>query len=457
MQRLALVVVPVVLLIGCREFNPESCKNPDNANMPPCGMLPVDGPPIDASCMDDTACGGGTPVCKITPELRECVQCTPEKRAACTDPKMPICTNNKCAPCTQHADCTESKVCKLDGSCADATEVAYVDGTTGTDPADCSKATPCTKIEKAVMTGKAIVKVSGTVTNASRIDNKNATIFADPGAALTPSMDAIALEVAGNSKVQIYDLAISQPANAMAKECVKITETAELELIHVSVSNSKLNGINADGKKFTCTRCTIELNSNLGINATKGTIVISQSTIKKNLDGGIAVNGMDTEFQIVGNVIFDNGGDTSGTGGINVVQVKGVATNRIDFNSISRNEAGNFIAPGVKCLSTLMPLTARYNIIYDNGPSPSFGEQVSATGCDHKLSDIGPTAFGTMNVNTPPGFMDEQNGDLRLRKPLETQLFVNASTAELTGLAARDIENELRTTDTVMGADHVSR
>ena len=458
MQRVARVVVPLVLLAACRQYNPESCENPSNAGMPPCGM--PDGPPVDPSCKDDSGCSTtpDLPVCKITDNVGMCVQCTPDKRATCSG-TMPICTNNRCVPCTRHSDCTDSDVCKLDGSCALETEVAYVDGTTGKDQMVCSKAMPCTRIEAAVMTGRAIVKVSGTVTERTTLDSKNVLILGDPGARLTPLADAVALEVKGTSQVQIFDLEISHPPGAPAREGVTVVDPADLRMTRVSVVNNTADGVRVSGGKLACTRCTIAQNTLVGINATGGTILISQSTIQKNQDGGIAVNGMDTGFQIVGNVIFNNGTTTSGTGGINVPQVRGVPANRIDFNSISRNDAASVLAPGVHCVSITSPLTARYNIIWDNGKSPAFRDQVNVSGCDHKFSDVGPlpTSLGTMNVNTDPLFVDELAGDLRLRKPVNMTLYVTPSADDVAGPAARDIDDEQRSIATEMGADHVMR
>ncbi|HZJ63051.1 MAG TPA: right-handed parallel beta-helix repeat-containing protein [Kofleriaceae bacterium] len=468
MQRLARVVVLLVLLAACRQFNPESCENPSNAGIPPCGM--PDGPPVDTSCKDDMGCSAtpDLPVCKIADAVGTCVQCTPEKHAKCSG-TMPICTDNRCAPCTRHGDCTDSNVCKPDGSCALESDVAYVDGTAGKDQMVCSKSMPCTKIASAVMTGRAIVKVSGTVTEPTSLDNKSAVILGDLGATLAPLADAVALEVRGTSRIEIFDLSISHPPGAAAREGVTVQDTAELRMTRVGVVNNPADGIRISGGKLTCTRCTIAQNTLLGIDATGGTIAISQSTIQNNLDGGIAVSGMDTGFQIVGNVIFHNGKPDmmmnttiipgSGTGGINVPQVRGLATNRIDFNSISRNDARPLFAPGVQCISSPTPLTARYNIIWDNGTSPAFRDQVNATGCDHKFSDIGPlpTSYGMMNVNTDPLFMDELAGDLHLMKPVNVMLFANPSASDIAGPAARDIEDELRSVATEMGADHVAR
>ena len=459
MQRVALVVVPLVLLVGCRERNDQFCDNDANQSLEVCGGMIPDGPPIDVSCKADDGCTANPdqPVCKITGNTGVCVECTPEKRMKCPTMK-PICTNDRCAPCTRHSDCTESNVCKPDGSCALETEVAYVDGA-GADQMICSKMEPCTKIEKAAMTGR-IVKVSGTVSDPTVLNNRNPLILADPGAKLSPSMDAVALEIRGNSQVEIYDLEISHTGGA-SREGITIADTADLRLTRVSLVNNNADGARVTGGKLTCTRCTITQNAVAGINAAGSSnqpvvITISQSTIANNVGGGIQI-GLFTSFQIVGNVIFHNGASATFSGGINAPQVTASSTNRIDFNSISRNESAS--APGISCTVTAQ-FTGRYNIIWDNGTPPIYSDQVNSgvNSCDHTFSNIGPlpATFGTNNKNTDPGFMDENNGNLHLRQS-DPQLTVTPSSNELTGLAARDIDDQPRAATTDMGADHVPR
>jgi hypothetical protein len=455
MQRLALVVVPL-LLFGCREYNTEWCLNADNADHPSCEMMPPDGPPIDLSCKADTACTNpDQPVCKITGGVGMCVQCTPEKRTKCTG-TTPICTNDKCAKCTRHADC-ESNVCMPDGSCALEANVAYVDGTTGTDQSPCSRMMPCKKIEDAaMMTGK-IVKVSGTFTDRTRLDGKNAMILADPGAMLALSKDEIALEVVGTSQVQIFDLVITHTgAPKREREGVLVDGTADLQMTGVRIIENNADGVRVSNGKLTCTRCTIAQNTGLGINVVDGKVTISQSTIQKNPGGGIQISTNVDEFQIVGNVFFNNGSATATTGGIRVSDVTSALANRIDFNSLGRNEAMSGVEPGIRCADPVgAKLTARYNIIWNNGPAPGFGVQVSAGGCDHASSDIGPVTSGT-NVNMEPGFIDETGGDLHLMRS-QAPLTVNLNTTELTGLAERDIDDQPRGAATDMGADYVPR
>jgi hypothetical protein len=416
-----------------------------------------DGSPTNPSCKDDTGCNATSdqPVCKIVDNVGVCVECTPEKRAMCS-PAMPICTNDKCAPCTRHSDCTESNVCTPDGSCALETDVAYVDGTFGTDQLMCSKLMPCNRIDTAVLTARSIVKVSGMVTDRTTLDSRDVVILADPGATLAPWMDDVALEVRGSSQVQIFDLVITRTGTPRpAREGVTVDNTADLRMTRVSILNNDADGVRVSSGKLTCTLCTIAQNTGLGITAVDGKATISQSTIQKNAGGGILISTNVDEFQIVGNVIFNNGSATATTGGIRVSNVIGTPANRIDFNSLGRNEASLPIAPGIDCESLGSRLTARYNIIWNNGPAPVFGAQVNAGGCDHTSSDIGPETFGT-NVNMEPGFIEETGGNLHLMHS-QARLTVTPNTNELAGLAQRDIDGHTRGATTDMGADHVPR
>jgi hypothetical protein len=415
-----------------------------------------DGPPTDPSCKDDTGCNAtpDQPVCKIVDNAGVCVECTPEKPTKCTG-TTPICTGDKCAKCTRHVDC-DSNVCMPDGSCALEAEVAYVDGTLGTDQTTCSKVMPCKRIDTAAQTAKSIVKVSGTVTGRTTLDSRNVVILADAGATLAPSTDVVALEVRGNSQVQIFDLEITHAGPVPAREGVTVDNTAELRMTRVRILNNNADGVRVSGGKLTCILCTIAQNTGLGITAVGGRATISQSTILGNAGGGILISANVDEFQIVGNVIFHNGSATATTGGIRVSDVTSASANRIDFNSLSRNEAMSGIEPGIRCAPSVGPqLTARYNIIWNNGPTPVFGDQVNAEGCDHTSSDIGPVSFGT-NVNMEPGFIDETGGDLHLMRS-QTPLTVTPNPNELAGVAARDIDDQPRGTTTDLGADHVPR
>jgi Right handed beta helix region len=437
MQRLALVVVSLVVVAGCHQDNPESCELPSNAGNGVCpgidAAIDTPTPPectVSNECMApdkgvcDTALNGGT-----------CVQCTAASAMACKG-KTPACINDVCAPCTRHADCTDSKVCMPDGACANENDVAYLDGG-GTDQMMCTKAMPCTKIEKAAM-AKSILKITGTLTERATLNGRDVVILADPKAKLTPMQDGAALEVR-DGKVQIYDLEISHMPSGNAKEGIFVNDDqAEVELTRVSIINNTADGARVNAGHLTCTRCTIAQNTLRGINLSAGEVTISRSVIQGNAGGGILI-GQNGIFQIVANFIFGNGSSGSLTGGINGPALDGNSANRIDFNSISHNNASGIA--GIQC-SSGMQLTAKYNIIWKNGSL----DQVNAGGCQHISSDIGPLPSSptASNFNSDPRFQDEANGDLHLMSDSPVRRLVQPQAPDVTGIAASDFDGDTR-------------
>jgi hypothetical protein len=337
--------------------------------------------------------------------------------------------------CTKHSDCAESNVCLPDGSCALSTAVAYVDGDHGVDNANCDKAHPCTKIEKAAA-AEAIVKVTGTVTGKCTLDTQTVRIFADPNAKLvsTEGGDAAALEVKGNAKVEVHDLQISRMSGPNAPS-VSLTEDATLALIHVSITG----------------------NPGTGIEASSGTLTVARSIIRKNANGGIHLRGS-VHFRIIGNVIFGNGTIGNASGGL-VISVNapliGDPVNEIDFNSISRN-IGVDVGQGIQCTAGTS-LTGRNNIIWNNGalagvPGSSSLAQVDGNGCSYRTSDIGPALIAN-NLNQDPGFVNELDSDLHLTAGSVVVRKADPA-AKLDDLAATDIDGDARVkTGTEMAAD----
>ncbi|HSS03423.1 MAG TPA: right-handed parallel beta-helix repeat-containing protein [Kofleriaceae bacterium] len=305
---------------------------------------------------------------------------------------------------------------------------------------------------------KDIVKIKGTVTERATLNNrKNLLILADDDARLTPTQDGAALDIRGDSTVVIYDLDISHMAGGNPKTGISVSDTAQVELIRVSLVSNTADGAQiADNGKLSCTRCTIAQNTGRGIFMSDGDLTISRSEIKGNAGGGIFVPA-DGTFQIVGNIIFGNGGGSAQAGGIHIGASPGDGTSRIDFNSISRNNANAAFAPGIDCVSTGTPITAKFNVVWDNGASPFSANQVNVAGCAHVSSDIGPfpTPPALTNFNSDPGFLDEANGNLHLKS--DSSVLHKAPAPDLTGLAAIDIDGDMRLTPVDLGADQVTK
>jgi hypothetical protein len=286
------------------------------------------------------------------------------------------------------------------------------------------------------------VKVSGVVKAPCSITTGTVQIVADPDAMLTPTIAGPALEVKGTANIEIHDLQISNTIGTDAPG-VTLSGSASLALIHVTVNNNSGHGIDASG----------------------GTIIVTRSTISNNINSGIRVTGT-VNFHVVGNVIFGNGTPgKAGTSGLFIgvdAQPLGVSSNEIAFNSISHNVGGSSdtgSGSGTQC-TAVTPLVASSNVIWNNGPF-SLSPQVSGAGCSYIFSDIGPVGVGTTdsNNNSDPMFADEAAGNLHL---LPTSVVIQKAdpTATLDGLAAKDIDGDLRVKAGAemaadMGADQV--
>jgi hypothetical protein len=439
MPRLALLVVSLAAVAGCKEVNPEYCSGGLHPDDPACKTDSGGG---GGPCTSPADCSSkpGFPVCDLNaPGGATCVECV--KSAECPA-ERPVCTNDACGLCTQHADCPESNVCLPSGMCARASDVAYVSGT-GADGTQCIKDAPCKRIDDAISKNRMVVKVSGIVRDRGTINGATTLIVADPGAKLQPQQvppdNGTALDIRGASHVQIYDLEINH-ANGAGNPGVSVGDTATVELTRVTLSDNSGDGARVTAGHLTCTQCVIRNNGGRGLNVAGGGLTLTRSTVRDNL-GGINVNNAD--FQIVSNVIYHNTGGV--TGGI-VVQVDGAAVNRIDFNSISRNSTTSGAA-GIQCSSGTV-FAASYNIVWDNA-GPGGQVTIPPSNCSFPASDVGSVVSGT---GTNPQYVNIDSGDLHLMptSPVRRQV---ASFTDPDGLAARDIDGQPRAAPADFGAD----
>ncbi|MGE3454983.1 MAG: right-handed parallel beta-helix repeat-containing protein [Kofleriaceae bacterium] len=363
-----------------------------------CDEHPTDSecPPIDAgsdgpdSCSSSTQCEAPTAVCDLG--AMTCVECTPAEAGACVG-MMPVCGDDRaCRACEAHSECASS-ACLPDGSCADPGVVAYV-SPTGTDNASCSQAMPCTDVADALATGRAYVKISGTNDEGGTIaiDNQNVTILADPGAKIVRTSNGIVLEVKGTSRVTIYDLEISGGSGAQG----------------IGISMPAGNTAT-----LTLSRARISENAGGGIDTSGGTLTLSRSTVSGNAGGGISISG--GQFDITNTFIVQNGGAGSTFGGIEIGNITGSGTRRLDFNTISANQAPATVNTGVSCGTVLTALVFANNIIYGNIVAGG-GRQVGGSAmCSVIYSDVGPDmATGTGNINQDPQFIAPAQGNFHL-------------------------------------------
>jgi hypothetical protein len=461
-----------------------------------CSSAPLASPQDAGSCTSDQECAAPTGVCDLAGTMT-CVQCTPAAATACTG-ATPACVSNSCAKCTAHTQCAASNVCLLDGSCALATQVAYVQaGGTGALP--CAKDAPCGTLDDGVKANQPTVKVGpGTLADnkVTTIDGKAVTIVADPGAKLSRSNAGVILQVQNTgADVAIYDLeitagagagnpAISLPAGgepklsltrvavdgnqgtgiSVAAGSLSITQGTitnngsgivmagggTLSIAQSTISGNTGGGVSATGGTLSIAQSTISGNTGGGVSATGGTLSIAQSTVTLNTSGGISISG--AQFDITNIFIVSNGGAGSILGGI---RIDGVTTNgmhRLDFNTLTANQGPATINTGITCGTVLVPLVFANNIVYANIVSGG-GVQVGGGGanCAARYSNIGPdTLPGTGNINVDPLFVNVPQANFHLQATSPAR-----DVADPAATLTVDFDGDVRPqgTRTDMGAD----
>lgn len=280
--------------------------------------------------------------------------------------------------CVTHEQCPSS-VCLPDGTCSDGSNVAYVEPQ-GADNPRCTKDMPCPTISTAV--GKQpYIKVRGAITDNVTIIDKNVTILADRGAALTSGgLDSV-ITILGHSQVAIYDLQISGGTGNGS---------------HGLFARLLVNG------SVALHRVTINDNAGSGVEVATNSLTLTQSTIRNNAAGGVVVHAQSpSTITITNNFIYRNGSELSEAGGIyfrgDVETAPSATTNQLEFNTIIDNKAQGILKDlttgGVVCSGGIR---AFGNLIFRN--------KVTTPGVDPQIS--GDCNFGTSLLTAPerPGF-----------------------------------------------------
>jgi len=392
-SRLVEVLLPMLLLVltvvgaGCETARQNFCP----------GCLDADNGP--GKCSDDGDCLAPMGVCDLG-VTNLCVVCTTAEAGACSG-ATPACIANTCQKCTAHAQCKVSGACLPDGSCADVTQVAYVqEGGLGK---TCTRDAPCGILDEGVSVTRPYVKIqTGTVTadDQTMIDGKTVTILADPGAKLSRAGMGTILAIRGTgTDVAIFDL----------------------ELTGATGTGAAIAILNGGAPKLTLTHVLIDGNDGIGIDATAGSLTLSRSTVVRNKGGGLSI--VSTKFDVTNNMIVDNGDDGAGGGtatvfgGVLINQIPS-GNRRFDFNTVSNNKAAAGLTTGVACI-IIPAVTFSGNIVFNNQNGAQL--QVNTIGnCLWTFSDIGASPSGVMggvsgNMNVDPDFVSPERSDYHLQ------------------------------------------
>jgi hypothetical protein len=405
-----LIVFAVLVWGACDWKVPNSHRCPDGDDCPPIG-----GP-----CSGDNECRAPTAVCNE--EANVCVECVKNTDCAAS---RPICSaQNECVQCQSDDDC-ESKLCLDGGGCAAPNEVTYVGGDNTSDNLVCTIDMPCQNLEQGLkgMALRRYIKLTGSITeSAERTINKTVTIYGRSGAQISRSSNGEVLLLKGMNSpiIQLIDLEIVGNPGSGGKDCVEISEKAEVTMTRIRVRNhgqagislagtaklvlaeSKvhdhtLEGVNAGaGTTLELYRSLIYSNASgttavAGVNATSAAMVkIDSSTITTNpgTAGGVSITG---PFSIRNSIIAVNGSlaKTTVAGGLNLNPVQATNLAEFEFNTVADNSSPS--GAGLICVA--VPVKVSNSIITIN----------TAMGCDvsYSLTGLNGTPEGTNKVGDP--------------------------------------------------------
>ncbi len=456
MVRLLLLMVPLAVLAGCRTENPTFCADTANAGMQGC----PDAGPAGGTCTQDTGCmKTGFPFCNT--DKGTCAQCFAKESKNSCPSTAPHCDVDSCTACVDDTDCPSS-VCMLDGSCADPAKVIHV-LVNGQDQAPCGSAGAATacKLDAALAIAatdgtKNVIKLDDAGPYTSDMNNfvVNANVTIDlHGATLLHHMDGPIVTINGGKNVILLGGTI-QGAHGGMGSAIACT-SANLNVDQTILSMNDQFGIDASNCMLALTRARIENNNSTGIRISDGSISLTRTWLDTNNGGGIDIHGS-AQFALIGNVFVKNGTMGSQIGGISIMT--SAVNNRLEFNSIAENNAQATISAGVTCTANI-GFVAKNNIVWNNNSFVALmmGIQVSG-GCGHSYSDIGPAGIiGPINIGNnqiiDPKFKDKMS-DLHLTAESPLQALQQADPgSNLTDIAAKDIDGEVRVAPAHIGAD----
>jgi Right handed beta helix region len=407
----SVLLLGAIATISCYKDNPNYCVDGiDEDCDPPSEGFPCKTKSDCSEQRDMLACSEAS----LSTGFGVCVQCTLEDATACLG-TSPVCgIDNLCRACSKHSDCS-SAVCLGDGSCGSEATIAYV-APNGMGTA-CSKATPCGTMAAAVTTGKAIIKVATGLVKSSQatiIDGKAVTIFAEEGAKLDRDGDGAVLEVrSAGADVKIFDLEITGATGSSGANGIDVNPNGgspKLALTRVKLTGNQGLGLSAQGGAVTVSQSTISGNTAGGLSIAGGSLTLSQSTISGNIGGGISISGVSTSFTVADNFITYNGqalgAQASAVGGVAITS--NTAGSKFERNTIAFNQSsGSTFRGGASCNALLVGASG--NLLFRNSePDGSGGLKNDATtqanltgGCSFGNSFSAATDAANLGFKSP--------------------------------------------------------
>jgi hypothetical protein len=274
-----------------------------------------------------------------------------------------------------HSECA-SGVCGADGSCVAESQIAYVD-VTGSQAADCSMATPCSTVTRALQVGKEFVSIgTGTYTSSAALNmNGQHSLIgrglplpvlsrSTAGSVLTITTGKLTLE-----HLVIRDASLATDDYGAGVLCTSLGGAPEVHLKDVTLRE---NEIGLRGQNCTMHATASSLISNTsGASLTDSTASFDQCLVTLN-GGGLSLDG--GQYSVTNSFIVRNSPPSTATAALDLFTSQNGT--RVEFNTIADN-AGIGFRCGLQNVTGAFPsnIIAR-NMTQTQGPNCSFPSSI---------------------------------------------------------------------------------
>jgi hypothetical protein len=279
--------------------------------------------------------------------------------------------------------------------------VTYVGGANTSDNAVCTIDMPCQNLEQGLrgMALRRYLKLTGSVIeSAKRTINKTVTIYGRSSAQISSTKLEEVLEIKGMNSPMIHliDLEIVGNGATGGKNCVSISERADVTMTRVRVRNHNEAGISLAGTaKLVLIESQVHDHRLEGVSAGAGTTLeLQRSLIYKNA-GVAGVSTMNTMM-----VTIESSTVAANTGSKGGISIEGPFSIRNSIIAGNGNVTTTLNSPGGLTLNPGAPENAKFefNTVADNSSaSPITGMTCSGVSFDVSNSIL---TGNTVNCNT---------------------------------------------------------
>ena len=385
----------------------------------PLGDMPeLSGP--DMFCLTSAQCADDAPICALQ-HCRACMGSSDDAECAAHNPMTPRCNTptGTCVECLMSADCPAmmpvcntatftcracqansectSGICKADGTCADPSDIAYV-----------NKSIPCMDTMHTSSPTMPYCEVSYAAANAGKpyiLVSASTTPYGM--LTLQPTATAINLTIVGPAargtatRAIIASSGVAMPAINVVTTATPLTLVLDGLEITGSASAGGMNGagVQCAGNLSTITikNSTVVNSGAEGVNSNTGcTLTLDSNIISKNANEGIKLSA--TTYVITNNIIDHNGG--GGLAGVNITDIASMGT--FAFNTVASNGGANTVEGGIQCPGTgTVTFKIENSIVAQNAHNPMTNGTQFLGKCVLSNVVTGPDTFSGANQAVP--------------------------------------------------------